>query len=711
MMPSPGTKALPGASHRSAEHVPRRWMALARGAWIVGMLLLLVNFVASIPPYYKLMLLVCTRAPQVPCTMPGQTANASGQLTPDNVVALTHLHLSVATYAAYFVTFTVMASLPYWGVGLLIFWHKSHEKMGLFVSLLLVLYGSTAPTDALLGTYVPAQSPLLLQLLLALITDAQWIALVAFLLTFPTGRFEPRWSWLLISLNLLLDGPAAWYPPVLMGAGLLVSFGSTLGIMIYRYTRVFDAVQRQQTRWVVYISTIAISLAVLSTAIPAVVPATSPYQLLSATFSLLCLAIIPLGVGIAILRYRLWDIDIIINRTLVYTALTAGIVGMYVLVVGGFGALLRVQGNPVLSLVATALVAVLFQPLRQRLQHAVNRLMYGERDDPYLVISRLGQRLEATVAPDAVLPTIVETVAQALKLPYAAIALKFGDEFSLAVSHGAAKGEVMHLPLVYQTEQVGELVLAPRTRGEAFTPADRKLLDDLARQVGVTVHALRLTQELRRLTQDLQHTRERLVSAREEERRRLRRDLHDGLGPQLSSQTLLLASAQMVLRQNPDEAEAILRSAVTQSQQAISDIRRLAYALRPPALDDLGLVAAIAEQLTQNRASGIVFTFDAPEQLPALPAAVEVASYRMVQEAITNVVRHAHACHCTVHLAYEELLIIEVIDDGQGLPPAYRRGVGLTSMRERAEELGGSWQIESGPGGGTTRVHAELPYR
>ncbi|GAC1349524.1 MAG: hypothetical protein NVSMB27_23460 [Ktedonobacteraceae bacterium] len=420
--------------------------------------------------------------------------------------------------------------------------------------------------------------------------------------------------------------------------------------------------------------------------------------------------LIPISLAIGILRYRLWDIDIIINRALVYGILTVSVISLYILVVVSLGALFQEQGNLVVSLFATGIIAVLFQPLRQRLQHAVNRLMYGERDEPYLVILRLGQRLEATVAPDKVLPSIVETVTEALKLPYAAITLKYGDEFPLAASYGTMKGELVHLPLIYQSKQVGELLLAPRAPGESFTPADRKLISELARQAGVAAHAVQLTTDLQRLTQDLQQTRERLVAAREEERRRLRRDLHDGLGPQLSSQTLLLTSAQMLLRQDPDEVETILKSAVTQSQQAIRDIRRLVYALRPPALDDLGLLAAIAEQLTQYRAIGIVFSLEAPEQLPSLPAAVEVACYRIVQEALTNVVRHAHAHTCMVRLTCQEQLTIEVIDDGLGLPPAYRCGVGLNSMRERAEEVGGSWQIEPGPDGGT-HVHAELPYR
>src|SRR5258707_8206256 len=242
-------------------------------------------------------------------------------------------------------------------------------------------------------------------------------------------------------------------------------------------------------------------MGVLPSYFPALAVSPQLHHLVAALAINLLSVLIPLSIGIALLRYRLWDIDIIINRTLVYGVLTLSTVALYVLVVMGLGTLLRAQGNLGLALLATGLVAVLFQPLRMRLQRAVNRLMYGERDTPYTVISRLGQRLEATLAPEAVLPTIVETVAQALKLPYAAITLKQQGELALEASYGLPKEGLTHLPLVYQNEQVGELLLAPRTPGESFTPADQRLLDDLVRQAGVAVHAMRLTRELKRLTQ------------------------------------------------------------------------------------------------------------------------------------------------------------------------------------------------------------------
>jgi signal transduction histidine kinase len=255
--------------------------------------------------------------------------------------------------------------------------------------------------------------------------------------------------------------------------------------------------------------------------------------------------------------------------------------------------------------------------------------------------------------------------------------------------------------LAYQGETIGQLILAPRAPGEPFSPADQRLLDDLARQAGVAVHAVRLTS-------DLQRARERLVAAREEERRRLRRDLHDGLGPQLASQTLLIDTAMRRLPDDVDGAIELLQRLKSQSQGAIADIRRLVYALRPPALDDLGLVEALREQTMQYTQSGVQIIVSTTGSLPPLPAAVEVAAYRIVQEALTNVIRHAHAQVCTIEIAPGQELVVTVADDGRGLPADRRMGVGLSSMQERAAELGGRLAIEPRNGGGT-QVRAWLP--
>jgi signal transduction histidine kinase len=419
--------------------------------------------------------------------------------------------------------------------------------------------------------------------------------------------------------------------------------------------------------------------------------------------------LIPLSIGTAVLRHRLWDIDPIVNRTLVYGGLTATVVGLYVLVVGYFAVFFQVRDSPVVALLATGLVAVVFQPIRQRLQRGANRVLYGQRDEPYLVLSRLGQRLEGTLVPDAVLPTIVQTVAEALKLPYAAIALRHEQSFEIVAAHGAAPPVPQRWPLAYQQDTIGELLLGPRSPGETFGASDRRLLDDLARQAGIAAHGVRLTRDLRRLAADLQQARERLVATREEERRRLRRDLHDGLGPTLASLVQRLDLATRLVPRDPDAAVELLTNLKIQAKDTVGEIRQLVYGLRPPALDELGRVSASREYADQQvEPAGLAILVEAPSACPPLPAAVEVAAYRIVLEALTNAARHADAHNCHIRFEFEPELLIEVVDDGRGVIEGEGNGVGLVSMRERAAELGGECVVERGPAGGT-RVRARLP--
>jgi signal transduction histidine kinase len=494
------------------------------------------------------------------------------------------------------------------------------------------------------------------------------------------------------------------------------ALGAAVYGQVYRYRRVSNRAQRQQTKWVVFGITLALTgfLSVnMIVSAGAPTPGTAgelKTLMVGAALMYLALMLIPLSIGIAMLRYHLFDVDALINRTLVYGALTACVVGLYVLVVGYLGVLLRTGSNLTISLLATGLVALLFQPLHNRLQRAVNRLMYGDRDDPYAVLSRLGQRLEATFAPETVLPTIVQTVKETFKLPYAAIALRHDDAFEVAAAAGRAVDDGLRLPLVYQNETVGQLRLAPRAPGESFSRADQRLLEDLARAAGVAVHAVRLTADLQRLTVDLQRSRERLVTARAEERRRLRRDLHDGLGPTLASLAQRLDTARILVPRDPEAAVALLDDLKVRVKATIADIRQLVYALRPPALDELGLVSAIREHAAPyNQISGLHISVEAPERLPPLSAAVEVAAYYIALEALTNVVRHAHAQACQIRLSLSGGLCLEITDDGRGLPKDYHVGVGITAMHERAMELGGKCLIEPGPARGT-RVVVWLPF-
>lgn len=418
---------------------------------------------------------------------------------------------------------------------------------------------------------------------------------------------------------------------------------------------------------------------------------------------------IVIATGVAILRYRLWDIHILVNRALVYGLLTTLVVALYIVIVGTLGNFLQAGGSLPVSLLGTGIIAISFQPLRDRLQRSVNRLLYGERDDPYAVLGRLSERLEVVAASPSVLPTIVETVAEALKLPYAAIALKDGEQVRIAAEYLRPPGialrnarDMESLPLVYQMEIIGQLILAPRSTGESFSAADQRLLETIAQQAGVAAYNIRLTE-------DLQHSRERLVTTREEERRRLRRDLHDGLGPVLAAMSFKLDAIHNLADRDADAVQMMAAELKLQMQDALADIRRIAYDLRPPALDELGLVGALKAHVTShNQVQGLQITLEAPENPPPLPAAVEVAAYRIALEAMNNVSRHAEAHHCYVRLSLPDDLCLEILDDGRGLPSEVRAGVGLISMRERAAELGGKCTAEALPQGGTG-ITARLP--
>ncbi len=405
-----------------------------------------------------------------------------------------------------------------------------------------------------------------------------------------------------------------------------------------------------------------------------------------------------IAVAFAIFKYRLYDVDLLINRTLVYGTLTACVVGLYVLTVGALGMFFQTQGNLIIALLATGLVAFLFQPLREWLQRGVNRLIYGERDDPIEALSRLGESLETALPPEQVLPALVETIAQTLKLPFVGITIQ---DQPVAAFGQQTKNSVA-FPLIFQGESTGELLAVPRGLDESFTPAEMRLLRNLARQAGAAVRNAQLTAELQR-------SRQNLVTAREEERFRLRRDLHDGLGPTLASVIWQVDSAHDMIPTNPFEAVQLLDSSIDQARGALADIRQLVYGLRPPALDELGLVGALEQAARQHQQTSVAI--EAVDPFPSLPAAVEVAAYRIVQEALKNANEHGKARNCLVRLTLggnpadggstPGSLCLSIQDDGVGLPEVVTPGVGLISMRERAEELGGTFKIDPRQVGGT----------
>ena len=610
-------------------------------------------------------------------------------------------------------TFNVVAAFAFTILGALIVPRQPHNPVG-HVFVVIALASALVVASAAFSSY-----PLMAWL-------NQWIPALAWgsfpllLLLFPDGRL-PSPSWRPVAVLAVVGtvvgaggmAIAAWdVPGVLVDVeaprtplavvslrvarvgllGMAVSAIAAIASLVVRF-RTSRGDTRQQLKWLAVGGAlvpvaVAMDLAALSYVVTEVVAATA----------------VPATATMAILKYRLYDIDLFINRSLVYAVLTVLVVGAYAAVVTVLGTVLAARASWAPPAIAAAVIALVFQPLRERVQHRANRLLYGDRDDPYAVLSRLGRRLEQSVDPGTVLANVVQAVAEALQLPYAAIELRGAEGDRLAAGYGRAGViEPERFSLSYQGQVVGTLLVSPRSAARPFSPTERGLLADLARQAGLAAHAVRLTD-------DLQRSRDRIVRSREEERRRLRRDLHDGLGPALAGMTMQIGATRAQLAED-GQVGRVLTGLEEQLQGCVVEIRRLIDDLRPPALDEVGLVDGIRHRLGAFAAGngvGPTIEIEAADDLGDLPAAVEVAAYRIALEAVTNVVRHARARRCRVCITLGDDLVVEVTDDGVGLAPDHRQGVGLASMRERAEELGGTLTAEALAGGGT-RIRADLP--
>jgi signal transduction histidine kinase len=480
----------------------------------------------------------------------------------------------------------------------------------------------------------------------------------------------------------------------------------TLAIFVRSYRRTTDEVAKNRMRWAAFgaVASGAFTLGLFW--IPELVLGR---PLLGSSWLGVTALFFPLGLAIGILRYHLFDIDVVINRTLVYGGLTLGILASYAVVAAALGSLVGAEHGIGLELLATGAAALIALPLRDVLQRTVNRLMYGQRHEPWRAMHRLGEVLEWAAEPDRAFPAIVDTVADALRPPYVALALVEPDGSERVVAdRGELRGASVDVPLMHGTEAVGRLVLGVRSGETGFRADELRLLEDLARQAGTAINAIRLRDDLAR-------SRERLVVAREEERRRLRRDLHDGLGPSLAAIGLRAEASAATLESDPDGARRLLDELGGDVRVALGDVRRLVDGLRPPALDEVGLVESVRQQaarLETGAAAGTpAISVEAdPLPLPELTAAVEVAAFRIAVEGLTNAVRHAGAATCRVRFDATDrgTLRVEIADDGQGLPATVIPGVGLDSMRDRAEELGGTIVVEAAGDGGT-RVVAQLP--
>ena len=499
--------------------------------------------------------------------------------------------------------------------------------------------------------------------------------------------------------------PSAWQPLAdLLALGSLALAAAALVMsvagLVHRW-RLGDAFRRQQLRW--FAAAFALPLALLPFVATDLV---RPWMFAAVVLP------VPVLIGVALLQRRLYDIRLVASRSITYLLLSACVALLYAVTVGGVGALLGTSGAPWLGWVGAGVVAVSFAPLHTSLRAGVNRITYGQWAEPATVLAQTSRRLADTADVPALLQALMREIADALHLHCVWVSnsggemlASYGDPPSrTAPVDGSGRdsvpdpGEPASFRLTAYGLEVGHL----RWVGRIERPADRELLEHVAQQIGGVVHSAGLVQSLTR-------AREQLVRASEDERRRLRRDLHDGLGPELAALTLRVDALRNQARSPGLDLDAELVHLRTGIQVAVADVRRVVEGLRPPAVDDLGLGTAI-EQLASRIVVGPRLTLDVAS-LPELPAAVEVVVFRVAQEAMTNAVRHADACTVHVRLqAAKGVILLEVSDDGRGAVAARPGGVGLTSMRERADEIGGRLDVQSGPAEGTiVRLEAPVP--
>jgi signal transduction histidine kinase len=598
--------------------------------------------------------------------------------------------------------------------GLILSWHRPRNPIGW-----LFLAGGVAQAAAALCA--PAGQLLLrsgapTSLLRAILTLFAWswplsigLCLPVALLLFPDGRpASPRWRWVVIGViaTAPLFSIEVGASPQPLAPGLPLPY---LTLPFYDALQPLWTIAEIRTAAAMALSAVALfvryrrgteterrQLLWLLLAVVTAVAATLPWGFVAGTpiVVLFAIPLIPIAVTVAIVRHQLLDIRLVISRALAWLLLSLAVLVAYVALVALLD--LLVAGQLGRSALVTVVLALVAAPVLPRLQRLVDRAMYGDRRNPARVVSRIGDQL-ATAELD--LRSIVSTIRAALRLPYAALE----RDGSVVTQEGEAPAETESVPLLYNGRTEGTLTIGLRRGERRMSAADQRVLSALANPLAVALHATATSAEL-------QASRERIVAATAEERRRLRRELHDGLGPTLTGIAFAADAAGNLVIDDPARSAELLGSLSRDARAALADVRRLVDDLRPPALDELGLVGALrrrAEQLAW-RADGVPVDvrLDVPAEVPQLPAAVEVATYRIATEALTNVVRHSQATAAWVRVSCGDRLDVSVTDNG---PPngAWVPGVGLRAMQERAAELGGVFQ--AGPSAGGGRVAASFP--
>jgi signal transduction histidine kinase len=511
------------------------------------------------------------------------------------------------------------------------------------------------------------------------------------------------------SLAALTSGP-------ITNVGPFVLLGMVLCAVVVRFRRSREA-ERTQLRWFAYVAAASI-VVVVGGFFVGLANGTVGGDLSGGGFAFGLAIAVPVTIGLAVMRYGLYDIDVFISRALVYGSLAVFITAVYVGIAVGIGTLVGSGGKPnlALSILATAIVAIGFQPVRERVQRVANRLVYGKRATPYEVLSEFSGRVAETYAADEVLPRMARVLQEGTGAESATVWLRGLTELRPAATHPDSMATHQALPMndgtlpalgdattAVEVRHHGELLGAlsvTKRRGESLTPIEEKLVADLAHQAGLVLKNVGLSADLQARLEDLRASRQRLVQAQDLERRRLERNLHDGAQQHLVALKVKLGLAEMLLGRDPGKAMATLEQLKGDADEALETLRDLARGIYPPLLADKGLVVALDSQARK----AIVPVSVRAEAVERYTQDVEATVYFCVLEALQNVQKYARASHVEVRLrGQRERLTFEVSDDGLGFDTAIaRKGAGLTNMADRLDALGGSLSVTSRPNGGTT---------
>lgn len=698
-----------------SSHHPRWLFALYAGS-VALVTFLIIFYLASLPFYYEYLRETCYGGQASKCA---EAAISAIPIEWSGAAAL-HVGIDVFLFSCYAVVAAFILLL------------KPLDAVGSIAACTLVAF---AFGDLVVKLWEGSE------ILVPAAEIASMVGLTGFALLFPSGRVTRTWlAWtagLALAARSLPDYlpfPAIHideWPLGLSYSWLVVFYGALAYSQITQYRENAAKEARQAIRKVAYgfsgacLGLIGVNLLLL------IWPALyrSDLYWLDLTIRLIMLAI-PISLGTALLKHRLWGVPPVVRRTFVYAALLVVLFGIYMATVWYLVLVFRTESR-IFSFIATGVVAVLFAPLKAVMETFINRIVYGKRGNPVAFLIGLGDRLAEPYMPEKVLGSVVSTVKEMMQLPYASVTILVnGRETEAAAAGMRNEMRLIRLPLVMGGEELGSLYVTPRSPDEPLTKADLKLLRLLGREASRIVHGLKQSLDIGRLMQELQASREKLIFAREEERRAIRNNLHDDLAPRLASLALSASAAGEFMGRAPQRAAAIVAELETDIRAIVADIRAFVHNLRPPALDQYGLVEAIRQRAERfmylGTAQGggddnrIRMEVKAPGSLPVLPAAVEVAAYRIVSEAMVNALKHSQAGLCRVTLdirtgSHSEELYVEIMDNGIGMYASDSRtagerenGVGLISLRERAAELGGRSSIEPVEGGGT-RISAWLP--